>query len=286
MDVVVANAGDSRRDRLVYIDGRDAAGRLAAKDDDAPSAVDRTPRTKWLTRCHSPDDDEAKRLTDAGARLGRMRREGNEVRPDAVYPGGYAVSRAIGDFDAPRARARRRRARVEGGAEGCVLVVASDGRANVVSEDACGDIVRESAPCVKPAAERIMEAALGTERGLHDDATVVVVRAADGGAARREVATSGGGGRGVRNRGGVRPGRGARQGSSMSTTTTASTSEPVPRKSWTRRLSVGGRGTKSQIEKLRAEMEDDITVRRRRACRSTRWARTGARTGRTPRWTG
>ena len=60
------------------------------------------PRTKWLTRCHSPDDPlEAKRLTDAGARLGRMRREGKEVGPMRSYPGGYAVSRAIGDFDAP-----------------------------------------------------------------------------------------------------------------------------------------------------------------------------------------
>ena len=56
-----------------------------------------------------------------------------------------------------------------------------------------------------------------------------------------------------------------RQVEATSTTTaTASTSETVPRKSWTRRLSVGGGGTKSQIEKLRAEMEDDITVRRGR----------------------
>ena len=45
--------------------------------------------------------DHAGELTDAGARLGRMRRDGVEVGPMRSYPGGYAVSRAIGDFDAP-----------------------------------------------------------------------------------------------------------------------------------------------------------------------------------------
>ncbi len=263
VDVVVANAGDSGA-LLVYDRER---GRLAAEDDDdAPSAVYRMPRTKWLTRCHSPDDPlEAKRLTDAGARLGRMRREGKEVGPMRSYPGGYAVSRAIGDFDAPHVVCTPEVKRLRAPAEGCVLVVASDGIWNVVSEDACGDIVRESAPCVKTAAERIMEAALGTERGLHDDATVVVVRVPptaellDEKLRRREevdeaseVAASA-------------QVEAARQGPSTSTgTAAASTSEPVPRKSWTRRLSVGGGGTKSQIEKLRAEMEDDITVRRGR----------------------
>ena len=154
---VVANAGDSGA--LLVYDGN------------------QMPRTKWLTRCHSPDDPlEAKRLTDAGARLGRMRREGKEVGPMRSYPGGYAVSRAIGDFDAPHVVCTPEVKRLRAPAEGCVLVVASDGIWNVVSEDACGDIVRKSAPCVKTAAERIMEAALGTERGLHDDATVVVVR--------------------------------------------------------------------------------------------------------------
>ena len=140
--------------------------------------------TKWPTRCHSPDDPlEAKRLTDAGARLGRMRREGKEVGPMRSYPGGYAVSRAIGD-DAPHVVCTPEVA-VEGSGGGMRVGGRSDGIWNIVSEDACGDIVRESAPCVKTAAERIMEAALGTERGLHDDATVVVARAtADGGAAR------------------------------------------------------------------------------------------------------
>lgn len=278
VDVVVANAGDSGA-LLVYNggDGRDAkedpAKEEDAKEDDAAKddarrAAYRTPRTKWLTRCHSPDDPlEAKRLTDAGARLGRMRREGNEIGPMRSYPGGYAVSRAIGDFDAPHVVCTPEVKRTRAPAEGCVLVLASDGVWNVVSEDACGDIVRATAPCVKLAAERIMEAALGTERGLHDDATVVVVRVpppteildeklrklreeeeklrASEVAASAQVEVT-------------------RQDSSTSTTTTASTSEPVPRKSWTRRLSVGGGGTKSQIEKLRAEMEDDITVRRGR----------------------
>lgn len=246
VDVVVANAGDSGA-LLVYNENQ-------------------MPRTKWLTRCHSPDDPlEAKRLTDAGARLGRMRREGKEVGPMRSYPGGYAVSRAIGDFDAPHVVCTPEVKRLRAPAEGCVLVVASDGIWNVVSEDACGDIVRKSAPCVKTAAERIMEAALGTERGLHDDATVVVVRVPpptellDKKLRRRaeadeasEVAASA-------------QMEATRQVEATSTTTaTASTSEPVPRKSWTRRLSVGGGGTKSQIEKLRAEMEDDITVRRGR----------------------
>ena len=62
-----------------------------------------------LTREHNPDDPlEAKRLTDAGARLDRARdgREvtrlgGEEEGPMRVYPGGLATSRAVGDFDSP-----------------------------------------------------------------------------------------------------------------------------------------------------------------------------------------
>ena len=54
-----------------------------------------------------------------------------------------------------------------------MLVVASDGVWNVVSEDDCARIIRDvSHHDVKSAAEKIMEAALGTNRGLHDDATV------------------------------------------------------------------------------------------------------------------
>jgi serine/threonine protein phosphatase PrpC len=109
VDVVVANAGDSGA--LLVFEGAEEG---ADQNDDADEAMvtlpeaDGTtrskppPMTKWLTRCHSPEDPlEAKRLTDAGARLGRMRRDGVEVGPMRSYPGGYAVSRAIGDFDAP-----------------------------------------------------------------------------------------------------------------------------------------------------------------------------------------
>ena len=109
VDVLGANAGDSGA--LLVFEGAEEG---VDQNDDAdeamvplPEAGGTTrskppPMTKWLTRCHSPEDPlEAKRLTDAGARLGRMRRDGVEVGPMRSYPGGYAVSRAIGDFDAP-----------------------------------------------------------------------------------------------------------------------------------------------------------------------------------------
>ena len=134
-------------------------------------------------------------------------------------------------------------------------MVASDGVWNVVSEDDCARIIRDvSHDDVKSAAEKIMEAALGTNRGLHDDATVVVVRVPP----PRELL--------------AKKLRTAKR-LSIDETVDAINSErgsgsnsnngtPAPRKSWTRQLSPGS--NKSPVEKVKAEMEDDVTVRRGR----------------------
>ena len=134
-------------------------------------------------------------------------------------------------------------------------MVASDGVWNVVSEDDCARIIRDVSPDdVKSAAEKIMEAALGTNRGLHDDATVVVVRVPP----PRELL--------------AKKLRTAKR-LSIDETVNAINSErgsgsnsnngtPAPRKSWTRQLSPGS--NKSPVDKVKAEMEDDVTVRRGR----------------------
>ena len=97
-DVVAANAGDSGS-LLVHfkapIVGQPSRSpRLTAEirksiDEDAATAPD-MPDFRRLTRDHNPDDPfEARRLVDAGARLGRMRQGGEEVGPMRTYPGGW-----------------------------------------------------------------------------------------------------------------------------------------------------------------------------------------------------
>ena len=98
LDVVAANAGDSGA--LLVQKRSDEQRSPNPSDDDAPASFTR------LSRDHNPDDPlEAVRLANAGARLGRMRQGGEEVGPVRSYPGGLAVSRAIGDSD-PRRRLR------------------------------------------------------------------------------------------------------------------------------------------------------------------------------------
>ena len=98
VDVVAANAGDSGS-LLVHfkapIVGQPSRSpRLTAEirksiDEDAATAPD-MPDFRRLTRDHNPDDPfEARRLVDAGARLGRMRQGGEEVGPMRTYPGGW-----------------------------------------------------------------------------------------------------------------------------------------------------------------------------------------------------
>ena len=83
---------------------------------------------KRLSREHNPDDPlEAKRMQDAGARLGRMRERGKEVGPMRSYPGGLTVSRAIGDLGSPAVTCEPECSRVSLPKGGGRLIIASDG---------------------------------------------------------------------------------------------------------------------------------------------------------------
>jgi hypothetical protein len=127
-----------------------------------------------LTRDHNPEDPlEAKRLTDAGARLGRMRVNGKELGPMRIYPGGLAVSRAIGDFGCPAVTCEPECMRLPLPACGGRLVVASDGLWNAMSD---GEVAATAAAAATAAeaADALVRWATDA-RGLHDDVTVVVV---------------------------------------------------------------------------------------------------------------
>ena len=129
---------------------------------------------KRLTREHNPDDPlEAKRLTDAGSRLGRMRVRGKEVGPLRTYPGGFAVSRAIGDLNAPAVICEPECTRISLPPGGGRLVVASDGMWNAMSDHEAAEVAAE-ADSPEDAAKALMEQVI-RNRGLHDDITVLVV---------------------------------------------------------------------------------------------------------------
>ena len=115
IDLVCANVGDSGALMLPH-----------PSELEGMTPEDREQHAR-LNREHNPDDPlEARRLISAECRLARLRtREGDEVGPLRVFPGGYAVSRAFGDFDLStivRARVYPRMPE-----KGCRLLVASDG---------------------------------------------------------------------------------------------------------------------------------------------------------------
>jgi calcium/calmodulin-dependent protein kinase I len=129
---------------------------------------------KRLTREHNPDDPlEAKRLTDADARLGRMRQGGKEVGPMRSYPGGFAVSRALGDFGSPAVICEPECTRLSLPPGGGRLILASDGLWNAMSDRECADIAAE-AKTAAAAAEALIRRVMAA-RGMHDDITVLVV---------------------------------------------------------------------------------------------------------------
>jgi hypothetical protein len=129
---------------------------------------------KRLTREHNPDDPlEAMRLTDAGARLGRMRQGGKEVGPMRSYPGGLAVSRAIGDLGSPAVICEPECTRLSLPPGGGRLILASDGLWNAMNDGEVAEIAGE-ATTASEAAEALVRRAV-VVRGLHDDITVLVV---------------------------------------------------------------------------------------------------------------
>ena len=88
-DAVTANVGDSAALMLPH---PAEYGSISAEDRD---------KHVRLSRDHNPVDPfEARRLIQTECRLARLRgNAGEELGPLRVFPGGYAVSRAFGDFD-------------------------------------------------------------------------------------------------------------------------------------------------------------------------------------------
>ena len=182
VDVVAANAGDSGsllvhfKSPIVGQPGR--SPRLTADfrrsiDEHAATAPD-MPDFRRLTRDHNPDDPfEARRLVDAGARLGRMRQGGEEVGPMRTFPGGLAVSRAIGDLNAPAVICRPECTRVPVPPAGGRLVLASDGLWNALGDSEAAIIAHE-AESAAAAADALVRTVM-QRRGAHDDITIIVV---------------------------------------------------------------------------------------------------------------
>ena len=166
LDVVAANAGDSGA--LLVQKRRDEQRSPTPSDDDAPASFTR------LSRDHNPDDPlEAVRLANAGARLGRMRQGGEEVGPVRSYPGGLAVSRAIGDFGSPAVVCVPEVTRHRVPPRGARVVVASDGLWNAMID---AEVAKMTADAYTPeeAADALMRCVV-RRRGVHDDVTIVVV---------------------------------------------------------------------------------------------------------------
>ena len=163
--------------RAPSVDSKDEAlGLASAAAPGSPGAPPATSKVEFkrLTREHNPDDPlEAKRMQDAGARLGRMRDRGKEVGPMRSYPGGLAVSRAIGDLGSPAVVCEPECSRVSLPKGGGRLIIASDGLWNALSDYEAAELAFEATDA-EEAARDIILAAMG-KRGLHDDTTVLVV---------------------------------------------------------------------------------------------------------------
>ena len=129
---------------------------------------------KRLTREHNADDPlEAVRLVQSGCRLGRMQRaDGSEIGPLRAYPGGFAVSRAVGDFAVPGITCEPEVTRVKVPKTGARLLVASDGVFAAISDGDISEIcatLSSSKECADKIIEKVLEL-----RGRHDDITLLI----------------------------------------------------------------------------------------------------------------
>lgn len=163
--IVCANVGDSSCLMLPHPDD---------KEEDFSEGDD----TKYqrLAREHSPDDPlEAQRLVSAGYRLARMsnNRSGKEAGPLRMYPGGIAVSRAIGNFmrkDAIISEPECTRVKLP--RNGARILVASDGVFAALNDSEISKICskhKHASECVDAVVDRVLE-----KRGRHDDITLIV----------------------------------------------------------------------------------------------------------------
>eukprot|EP00793_Prasinoderma_coloniale_P005936 PRCOL_00004410-RA len=148
-----------------------------------------------LTVDHSPGINaaETERVTAAGGQIGRIMTDHGPVGPIRVYPGGLAVTRALGNIvttgtvlnepeimrvPLPLGTGERRTAADEAGdgseplTQRQRLVVASDGVWNAVDMHAFDAIAHYGN--VEDAAQRVLDASIA-RRGVHDDITVLVV---------------------------------------------------------------------------------------------------------------
>jgi calcium/calmodulin-dependent protein kinase I len=162
-EILTANVGDSGA--LLLPCAEDFGGAVASRRD----------AHLRLTRDHGPDDPfEARRLLAAECRLARLRGPGGaEVGPLRVFPGGYAISRAFGDFDCPALICEAEFTRVKIPRSGCRLFMASDGVYGALSD------ATVATECSKyDDLTAVVEGVVGKVlqvRGLHDDITAVVV---------------------------------------------------------------------------------------------------------------
>jgi len=163
-DIVCASLGDSGALLLPHPNEHDA---------DDPEVDLRS--HKRLTREHNVDDPlEAVRLNIAGCRLGRMQRaDGNEIGPLRAYPGGFAVSRAVGDFASPAIICEPEITRVKIPKTGARVLVATDGVFAAISDGDLSQIcatLSTSDECVDAIIKRVLKV-----RGRHDDITILIV---------------------------------------------------------------------------------------------------------------
>ena len=163
IDIVCGNVGDS--------------GALMLPHPSEFEGIEPDQRTMHvrLSREHNPDDPfEARRLVSSECRLARLRgQRGEEVGPLRVFPGGYAISRAFGDFDAPGIVCEPEFTRVRVPAVGCRLLIASDGvfsalKDSEVAEECLNWL--EPASCARGVVDKVLRV-----RGKHDDITCIVV---------------------------------------------------------------------------------------------------------------
>lgn len=162
LTIVVWNAG---RGELTICNLGDSAAVLV-------SATGHTLLTTDHRLSESPEEFE--RVRAAGARIGRVKRDGGIAGgPLRAWPGGLAVTRTIGDADCPYVSAVPALQTVACSPSSAAVVACSDGVWDALSHAQVAALVRECATATD-AAERVTTKALKT-RGLRDDITCVAV---------------------------------------------------------------------------------------------------------------